>query len=451
MTIAQLWHRKTAIEPFAIEHATVATGDEDGRTLEDMTIVVGTDGLISQIGPSLTTHVGPEYHHVDAIGKTVAPGLIDSHVHLFSDGRQLNPKSSTPQGQRKVAAFAHSPIGKPYIAAKAKESIMTELNSGVTTLRTLGDVGYEAVALRDAIRAGRLVGPRILASGPLLAIPEGHGAPLIALTSSTPEEARQTAETNLDHGVNAIKIAATGGVTDSQVPGEAGSPQMTLEQMRAICDVAHASDIIVAAHAQSPEGVKRALKAGVDTIEHGSAMDDEIIDLFLHNPNSLRGWSALNPTLSAGLPMLKFPREITNITEVQYNNAHDVALNMVSGAKDAHANGIPVGVGIDSAMTMVTQYATWRELELLVKYADFTPAQAFNAATQVNARILGVDQETGSIEVGKAADLLVLDDDPARNLHTLKQPKLVFAAGHPIWHPHVTRFDEIDSLLDQTI
>lgn len=182
------------------------------------------------------------------------PGLINAHTHLFSQGRPLNPKMATPKGQRIIAAMVHSPFGRPYVNAMAKASIRTLLESGVTTIRTLGDIGYEAVTLRDEIAANEMVGPRVLASGPLLAIPDGHGAPLIALESETPQEARLHTRMNIEHGVNAIKIAATGGVTDSQVLGEAGSPQMTIEQMRAICDEAHNAGIIVAAHAQGAEG-----------------------------------------------------------------------------------------------------------------------------------------------------------------------------------------------------
>ncbi len=106
------------------------------------------------------------------------PGLINAHTHLFSQGKPLNPKLATPKGQRMVATFAHSPLGKPYMAATVKHNATTLLESGVTTIRTLGDVGYEVVTLRDQIDAGQILGPRILASGPLMAIPEGHGARL---------------------------------------------------------------------------------------------------------------------------------------------------------------------------------------------------------------------------------------------------------------------------------
>jgi imidazolonepropionase-like amidohydrolase len=437
------------IEPFALAHVRVITGSKDGATSGDMTILVGANGRIERISPSIETSVPDEYHYLDGTGKTVMPGLINAHTHLFSQGRPLNPKLTTPQGQRMVAGFAHSPLGKPYMANTVKHNMMTLLNSGVTTIRTLGDVGYEVVALRDRISEGTLVGPRILASGPLLAIPEGHGAPLIALTSDTPDEARANTISNIEHGVNAIKIAATGGVTDAQELGEAGSPQMSVEQMRAICEEAHSRGIIVAAHAQSPEGVRRSLLAGVDTIEHGSVLDDELIGLFRHNPHALSGYSALIPTLSAGLPLTMLGQDVTGVTDVQLANSATVVEGMVAGARQAHEAGLRVGVGTDTGMTFVPQYATWRELELLVRFAGFTPAEAIHAATGVNAGILGVDTVTGALEPGKSADLLVLDGNPLDDVRALARPALVVAAGHPVWRPQVEHFEDIDALLDR--
>jgi imidazolonepropionase-like amidohydrolase len=441
----------TAVEPFALEHTNIVTGDDDGRTMHDMTIVIDEGGRISDVRPSPQIGVPQGYHRIDASGKFVAPGLINMHVHLFADGKPLDPKQATPRGQAMLAKMLRTPVGKAFIHKKAMSGIDTLLNSGVTTIRTVGDVGYTVVALRDRIAAGKMLGPRVFCSGPMLAAPGGHGAPLVALECEDEAAARRNVEANIDHGVNAIKIAATGGITDSQVAGEAGKPQLDVESMRTICDAAHACGLIVAAHAQSPEGVMNALTAGVDTIEHGSAMSDEMIALFHENPNSLNGYSSLIPTLSAGMSINAFPREITGITEIQYENSRPVSEGMLAGARQAHMNGIRVGVGTDTGMTFVTQYATWRELYLLTHYAGFTAAEAFHAATQVNAEILGIGEETGSIEAGKSADLLVLDADPTQDLRTLTAPKLVVAAGRPVWRPNVKHFDDIDEQLDERL
>ncbi|MBT1175251.1 amidohydrolase family protein [Bifidobacterium sp. LC6] len=440
---------QTVIEPFALAHVRVVSGDASGTVRNNMTILVNAAGRIEQVAPSIETSIPEEYHYLDGTGKTVMPGLINAHTHLFAQGKPLNPKLATPQGQRVVSKLVHSALGKPYMATTVKANAQTLLQSGVTTIRTLGDAGYEVVDLRDRIVAGEVAGPRILASGPLLAIPEGHGAPLIALTSSTPEEARENVLRNIEHGVNAIKIAATGGVTDAQKIGEAGSPQMSVEQMRAICEVAHTHGIIVGAHAQSAEGVRRALEAGVDTIEHGSVLDDELIALFRHNPNALRGYSALVPTLSAGLPLTMIDQKVTGITDIQLENSKTVVEGMVTGARQAHEAGLMVGVGTDTGMTFVPQYATWRELVLLTRFAGFTPAQAIHAATQVNAQVLGVDDVTGSLDAGKAADLLVLNSNPLEDLHALERPALVVAAGRPVFRPTVEHFQQVDELLDR--
>ena len=447
-TMGRLQGRKER-EPFVLEHASIATGDEKGTVQKDMSVLVSADGRIEQVCPTPLAYVPSGYHRINATGKFVAPGLINAHTHLFADGKPLSGGTDlSPRVVDAALKVVHSPAGRVLMDARIKGTVSTLLNSGVTTIRTLGDVGYEAVRLRDRIDADELTGPRMLAAGPLLAIPGGHGDPFIALSCSSPEEARRRTRENLDHGVNAIKVAATGGVTDATKLGEAGSPQMTEEEMAAVCDEAHEFGVLVAAHAQSPEGVKAALKAGVDTIEHGSVLDDEMIGLFLDNPRSLRGFSALDPTLSAGLPLVKISQQELGISDIVRGNSELVVDGMVKSAKQAHENGIAVGVGTDTGMTFVPQYGTWRELDYLVRYADFTPAQAFHAATQVNARNLGFDNVTGSVDTGKDADLIVLDEDPAKNVRTLADPKLVIVRGKPVWRPEVKHFEEIDRLLD---
>ncbi|BDR55313.1 imidazolonepropionase [Bombiscardovia apis] len=435
-------------EPFALEHASVATGNADGKILHDTTIVVGSDGRIEQISPSAKAFVPAGYHHIDASGKVVAPGLINAHTHLFAEGKLIQGKDASPRQEKAALALIHSPLGKAYLAAKVRSNVKALLNSGVTTIRSLGDAGYEMVALRDKVDSDDVLGPRILASGPMLAIPGGHGDPYIALSSSTPEQARLNARINLEHGVNAIKIAATGGVTDAKEVGVAGTPQMDEESMAAICEEAHEAGVIVAAHAQSAAGVRAALKAGVDTIEHGSPMDEELVELYRHNPRALRGFSGLNSTLSACLPLVKVSQEELGISDIIRANSEQVTSGMVQGARDGHKYGISEGVGTDTGMTLVTQYNTWRELDLMVRYAGFTPAEAFHAATQVNAKNLGVDDVTGSIAIGKDADLIVLDGDPAQDLRVLEHPNLVIARGWPVWRPKVKHIAEVDRLVE---
>lgn len=434
---------------FAIIGADIVTGDRAGTVLADQTVLVDTSGTITAVGPRADVAVPAGHRRIEAAGRHLTPGLINAHAHLFSDGKPLPAFMTSESMESAVAWFLHSPLGKPLLDSRTKKNVVTQLNSGVTTIRSLGDARYEVVRARDAIEAGTYLGPRLFPSGPLLAVSGGHGAPQISLISDNPWDGRKNVRINLRKGVTAIKIAATGGVTDARAIGEAGRPQMTEAEMTAICEEAHTAGIVVAAHAQSAEGIAACLRAGVDTIEHGAHMTDEIIALFKDNPRSLRGHSTLIPTLQACLPLVKLDRKVTGVNEIVKANAEMILDEMLAGIADALANDIEIGMGTDSALTYVTHYNTWRELDFLTRHGGMTPAHALHAATRVNAGVLGVSDTTGSIEVGKAADLVLLNANPLDGFRAFDAPVLVAARGHLIENPTVTRFAQIDSLLDR--
>lgn len=436
-------------QPFALTRVTVVVGDETGTVHPDWTVVVGPTGRIEYAGPADEAAIPSSYQLIDATGRYAMPGLINAHAHLFSDGRPLSKIGLHPATKNLFTKATRSRLGQVLLRRRVRANALTQLHSGVTTIRTVGDVAYEVIALRDAIEHGELVGPRIIPSGPLLAITGGHGAPQIAHLADDADEARAATRTNLHRGARSIKISATGGVTDAKGIGHAGTPEMTEESMAAICEEAHAAGVLVAAHAQSTEGVRRALRAGVDTIEHGSSLDDEAIALFKDNPRSLRGWSALIPTLQAALPLVKLDQSVTGIDDVVRANAELVTDEMLAGVRTALEHGIVLGMGTDSAVTYVTHSNTWRELDFLVRYGTLTPAQAVHAATQTNAKILGLDDETGAIEAGKAADLVILEANPLESLRTLATPLAVVARGAVVEHPDIARLVEIDASMDR--
>lgn len=435
--------------PFALTNATIVTGDADGTTLAGQTIVVGDGGTIEHVGPVAETPVPQGIHRsVDCAGKFVVPGLINAHAHLFSDGKPLPPILLNESAEDLIAVLGRSPLGRQLFKRRTKTNVLTQMHSGVTTIRSVGDVAYEVVKVASEIDRGKYLGPRVLASGPLLAVTGGHGAPQIALIADSPWDARRHTRLNVRHGVKAIKIAATGGVTDARAIGQAGRQEMTEEEMAAICEEAHNAGIVVAAHAQGRNGILAALRAGVDTIEHGAGMTPEIIELFHDNPRSLNGSSALIPTLNACLPLVKLDQSVTGIDDIVRANAEMVFDEMIQGIHDALDNGVTIGMGTDSGLTYVTHYNTWREMDYVARYSGLSRAQALNAATQTNAKILNLDHVTGSIEPGKAADLVVLDANPLDDLRGFLDPAMVVVRGQTLDRPSVTRYTDIDAQLD---
>lgn len=434
--------------PFVMTHATAIDGDTDGTRRFGQTIVVGRSGEIEQCGADGETVIPADCRRIDIGGRFVLPGLINAHAHLFPDGKPVPPILLNESAEEFVGMFGRSPVGQRLFKRRARANVLTQLHSGVTTIRTVGDVAYEVVRVASEIDRGRYVGPRILASGPLMAITGGHGAPQIALVADSPWQARRNTRRSIQRGVKAIKISATGGVTDARTIGQAGRLEMTEEEMTAICEEAHKARIGVAAHAQSKEGILAALRAGVDTIEHGARLSPESIELFRDNPRSLNGTSALIPTLQVCLPLVKLDQEITGVNDVVKANAALVLDEMIQGIHDARENGITIGMGTDSGLTYATHYDTWRELDSLVRYGGLTRAEALQAATLSNAKILNLDQVTGSIETGKAADLVVLNSDPLDDFRAFIDPWMVVTRGTVLEHPAVTRFPDIDATLD---
>lgn len=261
----------------------------------------------------------------------MVPGLINAHDHLFSDSKPLPSNSIPPVVKRLRDAIIHGPIGREILLSRTRSNVLTQLHTGVTTIHSLGDFGDEALKVRDEINKEKTVGPTLLASGPLLTATGGHGAPDIALVADDPWSARGNARQNIAMGVDVIKIAATGGVTDARSIGEAGRIQLTTEEMTAICEKAYNSGKVVVAHVQGETGLMAALRAGVDTIEHGCKLPAEAIELFHDNPKALQGRSYLVPTLCAALPFAELEQSRTGVSDVVKANGEEIFRGMVDG------------------------------------------------------------------------------------------------------------------------
>ncbi|MFP4977522.1 amidohydrolase family protein [Paenibacillus sp. CN-4] len=433
---------------YAFKNCNVIYGDTQKGIDQGMTILISEDGRIGEIGKSGDVTVPSHYQTIDLTGKYVMPGLINAHVHLFADGKPFTLSASEGLLNFAYHHVLDTKLGRSILKKRMKKNALTALHSGVTTMRSVGEFFYTDVQLRDEINANRFVGPNLLVSGFFLSVTGGHGAPYLALVGDSPWEARKNVRINIKNGVDWIKICVTGGVTDAKRIGEAGRLQMTEAEVAAICEEAHKIGIRVAAHVESTEGVRVALKGGVDTIEHGAEMDEEIIRLYKHNPRALKGYTALIPTLQAAYPTIKLDPNLTKASETVRENSRRVYHSMLKGLRQAVEHDIAIGIGTDAAMSYVTHYDMWRELDHFIRQTKLNAGQVIERVTRTNAEILGIDHLTGSLEAGKQADLIVLEQNPLDNIKALSAAAMVMVKGNLIHTPSVTRIQEVDELLD---
>lgn len=429
---------------YAFIHATVLDGTEKMKSMLDTTVLVDDEGKIVEVGPTAKVKMRGGEQIIDLQGKYLMPGLINMHVHLVGDG---TPHSSS-NAEGTVQKVTGNPVGMAILRHMLKASLKNQLASGVTTVRSVGDPGYADIQVRDQIKSGKFQGPRLIASGCGITVPEGH-ARLFAKKATTPEEGRALVHEHFSNGADQIKLFITGGVFDAEVEGEPGVLRMPLDIAQAVCDEAHKLGLRTSAHIESTEGVEVGLKAGVDTIEHGAPLTDELLKLF--KKNGLGNASSLTCTLSPALPFAVLSPEKTHSTHVQKVNGRVVYEGVATATRQALANGIPVGLGTDSACPFVTHYDMWREVVYFQRHTGVTPEFALHTATLKNAQLLGVANETGSIETGKSADLIVLDANPLEDLCALRNVEQVYMAGKPVKYKakHLPKIDaELDGIMD---
>ena len=384
------------------------------------------------------TAIPKGFPKIDLEGQYLLPGLINLHVHLAGSGKPKKKQTDPVKAVKLVTANAWTKkLGMALVAGFARQ----QLRSGVTTIRTVGGILDFDSRLRDAINAGKAVGPRILAGNMAVSVPGGHMAGSLAHVAHTPEEAADYVSQIAATGADLIKLMVTGGVLDAVRQGEPGVLKMEPALIKAACDRAHALGLKVAAHVESPEGVRAALENGVDTIEHGAMPDEYTLDLFRKTGASLV--TTISPALSYAL----FDTSVSHATPMQKYNGKIVMDGIVACAKACLSAGIPVGLGTDTACPFVTQYDTWRELVYFRRFCGVTAAQALYTATLGNAKIAGIEKETGSIEPGKSADFVVCRDNPLNDLTTLREPSMVFFRGKKI-SPRQNRIREADQELD---
>lgn len=380
------------------------------------------------------------YEPVDLAGRYVLPGLINMHVHLPASGK---PKKKPSDPKKLVKLITSNGLMRRVGVRLCEGYARTELLSGVTTVRTVGGVADFDTIIREKAAAGEILSPRVVASNMAVSVPGGHMAGSLAYEARTPEEAAAYVERIAAEKPDLIKLMITGGVMDAEVVGEPGVLRMQPPLVKAACDRAHRLGMKVAAHVESPEGIRVALENGVDSIEHGAMPDADILRLFRE-----RGAFHIS-TISPAVPYALFDRSVSHATYEQQENGKVVFEGIVALAKACLENGIPVGLGTDTGCPYVTHYDMWRELCYFVKYCGVTPAFALYSATLLNAELAGISGITGSVEVGKAADLIVCDRDPLADLTALRSLHMVIKDGLRIQQPTVKKMPEVERELDK--
>ena len=387
-----------------------------GRYVEHPAIFVGDDGRITSIADARTVRWGADVRHVDLAGRTLVPGLIDMHVHL---------DSPADIGGYRGLEFTDSFFG---MAAVGNARAM--LDAGFTTVRNVGSGNRNDVGLKQAIDNGYATGPRIVPAGYSLGATGGHCDSTFlppSLEKAKKEEGvadgidefRYQVRRQRKYGAEVIKVCATGGVFSRNT--EPGQQQLSETELRAIADEAHQWGLRVAAHAHGADGIKAAIRAGIDTIEHASLADAESIRLAvartrpvyfsmdIYNTDYTQAEGRKNGILEDNL---RKDREIAQIQRDNFRAAHKAGVKMVFGSD---AGVMPHGLAVRQFNTMVTY--------------GMTPLQAIQAATRNAAAALGREKDVGAIAVGRFADMVAVIGDPTRDVRLLESADAVVKGG----------------------
>jgi len=381
----------------------------NGALIDDAVILISGE-RITAAGSKLAIPANATI--IDLGNKTLLPGLIDAHTHIT--------------GSPEDAGYGIIAKSIPRITLNGAKNALVTLRAGFTTIRDVGSDGYTDIGLRDAINDGDVPGPRIAASGPPLGITGGHcddtmHAPQYNATSlgvaDGVDEALKVTRRNIKYGADVIKICATGGVLS--FGDDPRTSQYTLEELKAIISDAHRLGRKTAAHAHGGDGIRLAVLAGIDSIEHGSYIDEEGIKLMKEHKTYLVPTLYLGDWLIDNAEAIKLPKPLLEKAKVVLPTAR---VNIGKAIKA----GVPIAFGTDAAVYPHGLNA--REFAVLVKLG-MTPAQAIRTATVNAADLLGWSDKVGSIEAGKYADLIAVEGEPLKDVRILEQVRWVMKGG----------------------
>jgi len=388
---------------------------QSGKILKEKTIVVSGMTIKSIQNGFLSGSEGDTV--IDLKSKTVLPGFIDMHVHIEGE--------SSPS--RYLERFTKNPAD---VALQATVYAERTLMAGFTTVRDLGGSGVN-IALRNAINKGVVKGPRIFTAGKTIASTGGHGDPTNGMREdlrgdpgpkegvvNSPEDAVKAVRQRYKDGSDVIKITATGGVMSVAKNGQ--NPQFTIEEIEAITSTAKDYGMLTAAHAHGDEGMRRAILGGIKTIEHGTLMEEETMDLMVENN------TYLVPTISAGKAAAKMADMPGFLPPVVAKKAREIGpVSQVTFGK-AYKKGVPIAFGTDAGVSPHGENG--KEFGFMHE-AGMPIMETIQAATVTNANLLGVQNELGQLKTGFLADIVAVDENPTKNVSTLENVVFVMKEG----------------------
>ena len=357
---------------------------------------------------------------IDLRGYILMPGLMDMHVHF---GQEYKSKSERPvKIERETSAIL------------ANKHALTTLKSGFTTVRQVGDSGLIAISLRNLINSGEVVGPRIFTSGKSIATTGGHADPTNGKDSDSyeypvaedgvingPYDAYTAVRQRYKDGADGIKLTVTGGVLSVAKSGD--NPQFTEEEVIAVVKAAKDYGMWVAVHAHGSEGMKRAVISGVNSVEHGTFMTEEVMDLMINKG------TYYVPTISAGEFVAEKAKIDNYFPEIVRPKAASVGPQIGNTFNKAYKRGVKIAFGTDAG---VQPHGTnWKEFVYMVKFG-MPPMETIQSATINTAKLLKIDSILGSIEVGKMADIIAIDGNPIENINTMENVVFVMKEGELI-------------------
>ena len=367
-------------------------------------------GRIAAIEPAHPARAIPvETTVVEGGGRTLLPGLIDAHAHYTFDPEEGSIATIARRSDAEIvlAAAGH--------AARA-------LRAGITTARVAGSIRNLECALRDAIAAGRVPGPRLVVAGTAIGCTGGHGHQF-GLEADGPEALTTATRRVVRDGADVVKVVASEAAmltTTGLAPGRLvhGAPELTEAELRAIVDMARELRVRVMSHAQDGESVRRSAAAGVDSVEHAWLADEAAIEAL----------AAAGAVLVPTLVVTDVNRTLPGLSPVQRERQDLIERRHRASTEYAIALGVPIATGTDTGEVGVTADLVWREIVLLHEHGA-SPMAAVRAATSAAARLLGVDDQVGTVEVGKQADLVLVEGDPLTDIRRLAGPVMVIQAG----------------------